>query len=82
MWCLPSISKLNQEAVNRHKKRRGRAPSPRGKTCASCGKPAKRMLPYHDLFGSEEGRQIPKGYVAVCEKCLDSGRWEEGFFSM
>lgn len=81
MWSLPSISKLNAQAVAEHMKRRGRAPSPRGKKCDSCGGRAKHMIPYHDLFGDEKTREIPKGFIPVCSECYESGRWEEGFFS-
>jgi hypothetical protein len=78
MWSLPDLSRLNAQAVAEHKKRRGKAPSPRGKACDSCGKKAVRMIAYHDLFGSEEVRQLPKGFIPVCSECYESGKWEEG----
>lgn len=80
MWSLPKISQLNAQAVAEHRKRRGRSPSPRGKKCDSCGKKAKELIPYHDLFGDEKTRQIPKGYIVTCQECRDSGRAIEGYF--
>ena len=80
MWSLPSIEKLNKRAVEEHRKRKGRDPSPRGKKCESCGSKAKHMIPWHDPFGDAAIREIPKGYIPVCEECYDSGRWQEGYF--
>jgi hypothetical protein len=80
MWSLPSIDKLNKRAVDEHRKRKGRAPSPRGKTCECCDSKAKYMIAWHDNFGDAKTREIPKGYIPVCEKCNDDGRWQEGYF--
>jgi len=72
---------MNERAVEEHRQRKGRPPAKSGKTCDSCdSKKVKELIPYFDSFGEAAVRQIPKGYIAVCQKCYDSGRWQEGYF--
>ena len=80
MWSLPSIASLNERAVNEHKKRKGRAPGLRGKTCEYCDQKAEYRFAYHDLFGDAAIREIPKGYLFLCEGHYDRGTHYENFF--
>jgi hypothetical protein len=59
MWSLPDIHRLNEEAVNQHRRRKGRAPSPRGKKCEVCGARATEIQPYYDVFGDPD---VPNAY--------------------
>jgi hypothetical protein len=77
MWSLPNLSALNKRAVSEHKRRRGRAPSLRGKKCDYCDEKAEVAEPYYDIFGDKD---VPKGHVLMCSQHADTGVLQEGYF--
>jgi hypothetical protein len=80
MFQLPDINAMNKAAVESHRKRKGKPPSPRGKPCEFCSGKSKHMIAYFDLFGDAKTRDIPKGYIPICEECWEKGSLSEGYF--
>ncbi len=66
MWCLPSIDRMNDEAVKRRReeKKKTRKQILRGEKCECCGKRATTWVEYYDVFSD-----VPKGKVFLCKKC-------------
>ncbi|MDD5529535.1 MAG: hypothetical protein PHX21_05835 [bacterium] len=72
MWCLPSIERLNNEAIARRKSEKKKTAKQilRGKVCEFCGtRKATTFVDYFDVFSN-----VPKGKIFICKKCDEEGK--------
>jgi hypothetical protein len=76
-----SIPMASDRAVNARQRLRVIPPPAPSDRCLTCGGSSTYVILLYDIFGNDVTREIPTGYVPLCEECRRTGRWRAwGYF--